>query len=168
MDAFGRHNQALTIHRWLKRPNYRAGDKIFGKNGDGETVELPLHLWARDLVPVNVFDWQETVEGMLTARALSRELRKTDEWVGDKWERGEIKADEIIELGGERRIPYFKSERVGELRVEFGLKEVTDANIFEDFLEFVGDMKMTRSYLGGQLRQPVVAARGGAARRRCG
>ncbi len=146
VDAFGRHNQSLTIHRWLKRPNYRAGDKIFGENEDGETVELPLHLWARDLVPINVFDWQETVEGMLTARAVSRELRKTDEWVGDKWERGEIQADETIELGDERRIPYFAPERVGELRVEFGLKEVTDANIFEDFLEFVGDMKMTRSY----------------------
>lgn len=146
VDAFGRHNQSLTIHRWLKRPNYRAGDRIFGENGDGETVELPLHLWARDLVPVNVFDWQETVEGMLTARAMSQLLRKTDEWVGDKWERGEIQADEEIEIGEGKRIPYFKPERAAELRAQFAIKEVTDDNLFEDFLEFVGDMAMTRSY----------------------
>jgi len=148
VDVFSRHNQALNIHRWLKKPHYRAGERMFMPEAadESEAIELPLHLWTRDLVSVSVFDWQEKVEGMLTARALSQLLRKTEEWVSDKHERGEIEADEVIELGKGRRIPYFLKDRLPELRKQFGLKEITDANIFEDFCEFVNDMKMTRSY----------------------
>lgn len=146
VDAFSRHNQALNIHRWLKKPNYRPGERIFLPENESETIELPLHLWARGLVPVSVFDWQDVVAGMLTARALSQQLRKSEEWVGDKYERGDIKADEVVELGEGRRIPYFLPERLTELRQRFDIKEVTAANIFEDFLEFVSDMSMTRSY----------------------
>lgn len=148
VDVFSPHNQGLNIHRWLHRPHYRAGERIFRPEAgeENETLDLPLHLWVRDLVPVSVFDWQEQVEGMLTARTLSQLLRKTEEWVSDKYQRGEIEADEIIELDEQRRIPYFSKERVAELRERFELKEVTEANIFEDFFEFVNDMKMTRSY----------------------
>jgi superfamily II DNA or RNA helicase len=148
VDAFGRHNQALNIHRWLKRPQYRAGARLFEpeKDGDEAILEVPLHLWTRDLVPINVFDWQETVEGMLTARNLSQKLRKTDEWVFDVWKRGDIEADEVIELGDERRIPYFLPEREAELRQKFGIAEVTSDDLWADFLQNVGDMAMTRSY----------------------
>jgi len=146
VDVFSHHNQALSIHRFLKKPNYRAGDRVFLPEEAGEITELPLHLWVRDYIPVNVFDWQEKVEGMLTAPALSQLLRKTDEWVSDKYSRGEIAADEVIEMGGGRRIPYFSIERVPELRARYGLQEVTEDNIFDDFWKFIDDMHMTRSY----------------------
>ncbi len=147
VDMFGRHNEALSVHRLLKKPVYKPGQRLFGgEDESSESVELPLHLWASDYQPVSLFDWQERVEGMVTAAALSRLLRKSDEWVSDKYARGEIVADEIIELGDERKIPYFRSDRAEELRARFNLPHVTDENLFEDFLRFLDDMSMTRSY----------------------
>jgi superfamily II DNA or RNA helicase len=146
VDVFGRHNEALSVHRVLRKAIYKAGSRLFGTNSPGETVELPLHLWASDYQPINIFDWQDQVADMLTAPALSRLLRKNEEWIGDKHKAGEIAADETINLGAGRAIPYFRKERVAELRERYGLREVTDENLFDDFLAFLSDMSMTYSY----------------------
>lgn len=146
VDVFGRHNQALSVHRLLRKAKYKPGSRMFGADRPGETIELPLHLWANDYQPINIFDWQEKVADMLTAPALSRLLRKSEEWIGDKHKAGEIVADEIIDLGAGRTVPYFRKERAVELRERYGLREVSDENLFEDFLSFLDDMHMTTSY----------------------
>ncbi len=146
VDVFGRHNQAISAHKLTKKPQYKPGERLFGEDASDERIDLPLHLWATDYVPVSLFDWQEQIEGMMTAPAMSALLRKNESWVGDKWRVGEIQADEVIDLGDDRRIPYFRKERVDEFRKRFNIAEITDDNLFDDFLEFLDDMAMTKSY----------------------
>ena len=145
VDVFGRHNRSLNIHRLTKKPNYRPGDSIFTSD-NGEAVEIDLAVWGYDLSAVDVFDWQEKVEGMLTGPALSKRLRRNEQWVGDKYKTGEITADEVVELGEGRAIPYFKAERESELRDRYGIQPVTEDSLYDEFLRFLNDMDMTRSY----------------------
>ena len=145
VDVFGRHNCSLNIHRLTKKPNYRPGDSIFTPD-NGEAVEIDLAVWGYDLSAVDVFDWQEKVEGMLTGPALSKRLRRNEQWVGDKYKTGEITADEVVELGEGRAIPYFKAERESELRDRYGIQPVTEDSLYDEFLRFLNDMDMTRSY----------------------
>ncbi len=135
----------LSLHRVRRKAQYRDGARVFQDDGS-LPQELPLHLRATDYQPVDIFDWQENVEGMVTAPALSRLLRKSESWVQVRWERGELPADEVVELGGRNRVPYFRLDRVGEIRERFGLTEVTEDSLYQDFLRFLTEMDMTASY----------------------
>jgi helicase-like protein len=147
VDAFSQHNRALSLHRLLRRAQYRAGARVFLEEGEATfPAELPIHLWATDYQLVDIFDWQERVEGMVTAPALSRMLRKSEGWVLSRWRKGEIPADETVELGGRNRVPYFRTERVAEIRHQYGLQEVTEATLYDDFVRFLRAMDMTYSY----------------------
>jgi hypothetical protein len=147
VDAFSRHNRALSLHRLLRKAQYRAGSRVFQEDGDESfPEELPIHLWVTDYQLVDIFDWQERVEGMVTAPALSRMLRKSEGWVIERWKKGEIPPDEIVELGGGNRVPYFSPDRVPEIRERYGLQEVTGETLYDDFLRFLSAMDMTHSY----------------------
>jgi hypothetical protein len=73
-------------------------------------------------------------------------LRKSEGWVTSRWKSGELAADEAVELGGTSRIPYFRTDRAAELRSRYGIDEITDDNLFDDFLRFLDAMDMTHSY----------------------
>src|SRR5205823_8940864 len=135
------------LHRLLRKAQYRAGSRVFqGEGADSFPDELPIHLWATDYELVDIFDWQERVEGMVTAPALSRMLRKSEGWVIERWKKGEIPPDEVVELGGGNRVPYFSVDRVPEIRDRYGLQEITDETLYDDFLRFLSAMDMTHSY----------------------
>ncbi|MDE2125239.1 MAG: DEAD/DEAH box helicase family protein [Armatimonadetes bacterium] len=146
VDVFSRHNRALSLHRLLRKARYRAGARVFQDEDGALPQELRLHLWATDYQLVDIFDWQERVEGMVTAPALSRMLRKSEGWVLDRWLRGELPADEVVELGRRSRVPYFAADRVAEIRAKYGLAEVTDETLYDDFVRFLAAMDMTHSY----------------------
>ena len=146
VDVFSRHNESLNIHRLTGRDKYRPGDRIFEPEHTDDVIELPLHLWAQDYIPVDIFDWQQKVEGMVTLPALAKLLRRSPEWAYDKYRQGKIVADEVIELGGDRKIPYFSLDGISTIRTALGPPIVTEETIFEDFVRFVEEMDMTASY----------------------
>ncbi len=150
VDMFGRHNASLNIHRLTQRDKYRPGDRIFEPENNSDIVELPLHLWAQNYVPVDVFDWQQTVEGMITLSALSKLLRRSPEWVSDQYRvhklKDTFKADEVIELSEDREIPYFALGSVPQIRKDLGIDPPDDDDIYKEFVRFVQDMDMNASY----------------------
>jgi superfamily II DNA or RNA helicase len=147
VDLFSRHNRALSINRLLRKALYRAGASVFRDEDDsGFPEEIPIHLWATDYQTIDIFDWQERVEGLVTAAALSRMLRKSEGWVISRWKKGELLADELVDLGRGIQVPYFSPDRVPSIRETYDLAEVTEANLFDDFLRFLRVMDMTHSY----------------------
>ncbi len=146
VDLFGKHNASLNIHRLLRKPGYRAGASVVDPDDPSSLTELPLHLWSSGLEQIDLFDWQESVQGLVTAGALSAMLRKSEGWVIQRWKKGEIPADEEVDLGRASRIPYFNPQRAAQLRMQYGLAEVTDKSLYDDFVRFVTSMDMTASY----------------------
>jgi superfamily II DNA or RNA helicase len=157
VDNASRYNASLSLHRVLGVAKYRAGslvlaphdqlsrDQEFLAAGTVPSQILPIELWARDFEEINVFNWQESVLGMLSASDLEVELAASEGRIRSAIERGLIVPDHSVSLG-ERTYHYFAPERSEEIRATLGLPRVDDASIRELFLEFVARMDMSSSY----------------------
>jgi hypothetical protein len=94
---------------------------------------------------VDVFDWQETVRGLLSAPELEVELAAAEGRVRSAVERGLVAPDHVLTLG-DRKYYYFAPQRIEEIRAALSLPKVDDASIRELFLGFVARMDMSSSY----------------------
>ena len=157
VDNATRYNQSLSLHRILNNSQYKPGsfvlspqDLIDRENarlaeGSAPTQILPVELWARGYEEVDVFNWQESVSGMLSASDMDVELAASEGRLRSAADRGLIVPDHILTLG-EKTYHYFLRERVEEIRQLLGLPRVDDASIRELFLDFVARMDMSSSY----------------------
>ena len=157
MDNASRYNASLSLHRVLGVSRYRDGslvlaphdemsrDQEFLAAGTAPSQILPIELWARGYEEIDVFNWQESVTGMLSASDLEVELAASEGRIRSAVERGRIVPDHSVCLG-ERTYYYFVPERAEEIRETLGLPRVDDASIRDLFLEFVARMDMSSSY----------------------
>jgi hypothetical protein len=157
VDNATRYNQSLSLHRILGRRGYRPGSLVLSPAADLQSEEdalskgviptqvLPLELWVRDFQEIDVFDWQETISGMLSSADVEVELATTEGRVRAAVQRGLITPDHTLELG-ERTYYYFRRDRVEELRQELGLPRVDDESIRGLFFQFLSRMDMSSSY----------------------
>ncbi len=157
VDNGSRYNQSLSLHRILGNPQYRPGALVLAPHdsmseemnalddGQPPTPVLPVDLWTRDYQEIDVFNWQETVSGMLSASDLDIELAASEGRIRSAVERNLVVPDHTLALG-ERTYYYFLPERIDEIRETLGLPRVDDASIRELFLGFVERMDMSSSY----------------------
>ena len=157
VDNADRYRASLSLHRVLGVSRYRAGSFVLASvdllsreekllvEGKAPTQILPVELWARDYEAIDIFNWQETVAGMLSVSDVEMELAASEGRIRSAVERGGVTADHTIALG-ERLYYYFLPEHVEEIRESLGLPRVDDASIRDLFLEFVTRMDMSSSY----------------------
>ncbi len=157
VDNATKYNASLTLHRILGNKNYRRGGLVLGDaqamqaeqealdRGELPTQTLPVSLWATDFREIDVFNWQESVKGMISSSDLEMELATTEGKIRDAAKRGEVTADHELALG-ERTYFYFRRERVEEIRIQLALPRVDDESIRSLFLDFVERMDMVASY----------------------
>ena len=120
-------------------------EQQFLVEGKAPSQILPVELWARDFEEIDIFNWQETISGMLSASDLEVELAASEGRIRSAVERGLVMPDHTLSLG-ERTYYYFVPERAEEIRETMGLPRVDDASIRDLFLEFVARMDMSSSY----------------------
>jgi hypothetical protein len=158
VDNASRYNSALSLHRLLKRKEYRPGELVLAppdqvreecsRRGRGEKPKVILDISIETLAfeEIDLFNWQEVVSNMLTAADMDRELAVAEGTVRRALERGMIgEPDHQLELGS-RTYVYFDRARLPEIRQALGLPEVTAETIKNLFYEFVDDMSMSASY----------------------
>ena len=157
MDNATRYNQSLSAHRVLNKNAYRTGGLLLAPpalltaeeaalaRDERPTMVLEIGLWARDYVPVDIFNWQQELAAMITLTDLERELGVGNGRMRNAVERGEIKPDHVVELG-ERTYTYFHQERVEEVRIAIGAPKMEEYTIRDRFLEFIERMDMAHSY----------------------
>jgi hypothetical protein len=157
VDNATRYNHSLSLHRVLGTAQYRAGSLVLAPHdlisqeqlalghGKPPTQILPVDLWTQEFQEIDVFNWQESISGMLSASELDVELAASEGRVRTAVDRDLIVPDHILTLG-ERTYYYFLRERVEEVRQALGLPRVDDSTIRELFLDFVVKMDMSSSY----------------------
>jgi hypothetical protein len=157
VDNADRYRASLSLHRVLGVSQYRAGalvlaphdllarEQQFLVEGKAPSQILPIELWARDYEEIDIFNWQDTISGMLSAPDLEVELAASEGRIRSAVERGLVTPDHTLSLG-ERTYYYFVPERAEEIRETLGLPRVDDASIRDLFLEFVARMDMSSSY----------------------
>jgi len=157
VDNATKYNASLSLHRILGDKKYRSGGLVLGdaaamraeqealERGELPTQTLPVSLWATDFREIDVFNWQESVKGMISSSDLEMELATTEGKIREAAKRGAVTPDHELALG-ERNYYYFRRERIEEIRVQLGLPRVDDESIRSLFLDFVERMDMAASY----------------------
>jgi len=115
----------------------------------GEKVDtvLPINIFARDYEVVDLFDWQQEIENMMSIHELAMELYVDDTTARRYVDEGRISPgpDLVLPMG---RVThrYFLRERLGEIRQQLNIKEREPDKIREDFFSFVRKGTMSTSY----------------------
>ena len=157
IDNAGKYHQGLSLNRLLGIRKYRPGGLLLGPDdqlraedemlgrGDIPTTILPVELWARDFQEIDVFNWQDTLSGMISSSDLEVQLATTQGRIRAAVERGDVAPDHALELG-KRTYHYFREDRAEEVREALGLPTVSHETIRGLFLDFVSEMDMSASY----------------------
>jgi hypothetical protein len=157
VDNATKYNASLSLHRILGEKMYRKGGLVLGtadamtaelaalERGELPSQTLPVSLWATDYREIDVFNWQESIKGMISSSDLEIQLCAAEGRIREAARRGAVKADHELPLG-ERTYFYFRRERIEEIRAQLGIPRVDDQSVRGLFLEFVERMDMAASY----------------------
>ena len=158
VDDSNRFNRAVNLHRLLKKKEYRPGGLVLAPPeqiaeehasyllGEKPDLILPHNVYAVDYEIVDLFDWQEEIQDMVSAHQLALELYVDDNTVRNWIDNGHISPGPDLEMKmGRATYRYFYRNRVDEIRSALGIKKRTVATLKDDFLSFVqtGDMSMS-------------------------
>lgn len=158
VDNASAFNAPQSLHRLFKLKDYHPGklllapkeqlaleDELYRKG------EKPAALvdWPVDIVDyelIDLFNWQEEAQGMLSVWEFVRRVDVQSETVNNYIKEGKIKSDLCVNMGGNRCFRYFKEESLQRYAQEFGWRLIDDHNRKQIFLEMIAAMDMTYSY----------------------
>ncbi len=157
VDNAGRFNCPYSLHRLFRIPKYWPGGYVAAPaeemEADRRLMErrkkpealLDWPIEAMDYELVELFDWQEQAEGMLSQMELVRQVSAQEETIERKIRSGELKADLEVPLSG-RTMRWFRPETVRESAERFGWELIDDRNRKDHFMKMVRTMTMSYSY----------------------
>jgi superfamily II DNA or RNA helicase len=157
VDNSTRYNQALSLHRVAGESRYRPGGLLLAPEslrkaekeaiarGRRPSTVLDIGLWAREYEEIDLFDWQELLNDMMSVTQLEIELAAPEGTVRRAVEREAVKPDHAQQLG-QRTYHYFHRDRSEEVRLALGLPKVEETSIKGLFLDYVAEMDLTASY----------------------
>lgn len=151
-------NMPYSLHRVLNLSEYRpfeytlAPDQLkqaeyeLWRRGERPVALIDLPVFAMDYEKVELFNWHELAQNMLSEMQFVRQVNVQSETITRYINEGRIKADLAVPLSESRVMRYFKHETVKAYADEFGWVLITPANIKAMFMEYVEKMDMAYSY----------------------
>ncbi|MGN1133939.1 MAG: DEAD/DEAH box helicase [Oscillospiraceae bacterium] len=158
VDNASQYNMPYSMHRLFKLGEYRPGKLVLGtkqqKAADDELyakgekpdaiIDFPVS--ATDYEAVDVFNWQEEAEGMISQIEFIRRVDASSETVERYIREGEIIPDLIVPISESRTFKYFTEETLEKTAEKFGWRLINDENRKELFMEMIRQMDMSYSY----------------------
>lgn len=158
VDNASQYNMPYSMHRLFKLSEYKPGKLVLGtkqqKAADDELyakgekpdaiIDFPVS--ATDYESVDVFNWQEEAEGMISQMEFIRRVDASSETVEKYIREGEIIPDLIVPISEHRTFKYFTEETLEKTAEKFGWKLINDENRKELFMEMIRQMDMSYSY----------------------
>lgn len=158
VDNASQYNMPYSIHRLFKLSEYKPGKIVLGtkerKAADDELyargekpeaiVDFPVD--ATDYEAVDVFNWQDEAEGMISQIEFIRRVDVQSETVERYIREGKIIPDLIVPLSEHKTFKYFREETLERYAVEFNWTIINDENRKDLFMEMIRQMDMSYSY----------------------
>ncbi len=159
VDNASRYNASLSLHRVVGNPKYRKGglalapdellkaEEALLQNGDKPTATVDIHLWAKDFIEVDLFNWQDAVSNMISLADLELALGTAANFIRRAIERDEVVPDHLLEFGDRKRY-YFEDtdERRETIRAQLGIEKINDQSIKDLFVKYCKKMDTSSSY----------------------
>ena len=158
VDNANLFNCPYSMHRLFQINEYHPGGLVLGsKKGiqwdnelftKGEKPEIlidyPVHM--TDYEEINLFDWQEKAQGMLSTKELTRRINIREKKIRQCIREGSIVPDMIVPVSETKSFEYFEPSQVRKICEKFGWTEITNANRKDIFIGNIRKMQMDHSY----------------------
>lgn len=158
VDNASQYNMPMSLHRLFKLRKYRAGELVLSprdrRNAEAELYdrrEKPAALldWpvdATDYELVDVFNWQEEAEGMVSQMEFVRRVNVQAETIERYVREGKLVPDLTVPMSERRTFKYFKEESLEKYARQYGWTLIDDSNRKELFMDMIRKMDMSYSY----------------------
>lgn len=158
VDNASQYNMPQSLHRLFKLKEYRPGQLAVApgarKAGEAELYvkgEKPEALidWpvdATDYELVDIFNWQDEAEGMISQMEFVRRVDVQTETIERYVREGKLGPDLVVPMSEHRTFKYFKEETLEKYAAQYGWTLINDSNRKELFLDMIRQMDMSYSY----------------------
>lgn len=158
VDNANMFNCPYSLHRLFHISEYIPGGLVLGKKEGiqwdqdmfrkGEKpevlVDYPVHV--TDYEQIDLFNWQEKAEGMLSLMELTRRINVRAKQIRKCIRERSIVPDMIIPVSEKKSFLYFETDQVKKICNKFGWTEITNSNRKSIFIDNIKRMQMDHSY----------------------
>lgn len=158
VDNASQYNMPMSLHRLFKLRKYRAGELVLSPR-DKRAAEAELYdrrekpaalldwpVDATDYELVDVFNWQEEAEGMVSQMEFVRRVNVQAETIERYVREGKLVPDLTVPMSEHRVFKYFKEESLEKYARQYGWTLIDDSNRKELFMDIIRKMDMSYSY----------------------
>ena len=158
VDNASQYNMPQSIHRLFKLKDYKPGQLAVAPNAQkaaesdlyakGEKPEALID-WpvdATDYELVDIFNWQEEAEGMISQMEFVRRVDVQTETIERYVREGKLVPDLVVPMSEHRTFKYFKEESLAKYASEYGWTLIDDNNRKDIFIDMIRQMDMSYSY----------------------
>lgn len=158
VDNASQYNMPMSLHRLFKLRKYRAGELVLSprdrRDAEAELYdrrEKPAALldWpvdATDYELVDIFNWQEEAEGMVSQMEFVRRVNVQAETIERYVREGKLVPDLTVPMSEHRVFKYFKEESLEKYAWQYGWTLIDDSNRKDLFMDMIRKMDMSYSY----------------------
>ena len=158
VDNASQYNMPQSLHRLFKLKEYRAGQLAVAPGGqkDAEAelyakgekpdalIDWPVD--ATDYELVDIFNWQEEAEGMISQMEFVRRVDVQTETIERYVREGKLVPDLVVPMSEHRTFKYFKEESLQKYAEQYGWTLIDDSNRKDMFMDMIRQMDMSYSY----------------------
>lgn len=158
VDNASQYNMPQSLHRLFKLKEYRPGQLAVAP-GAQKTAEAELYArgekpealidWpvdATDYELVNIFNWQEEAQGMISQMEFVRRVNVQSETIERYVREGKLVPDLAVPMSEHRTFKYFKEETLEKYAQQYGWTLIDDSNRKDLFMDMIRQMDMSYSY----------------------
>ena len=158
VDNASQYNMPQSLHRLIKLKDYRPGQLAVAPGGQkaaeedlyakGEKPEALID-WpvdATDYELVDIFNWQEEAQGMISQMEFVRRVDVQTETIERYVREGKLIPDLVVPMSEHRTFKYFKEETLEKYSKEYGWTLIDDSNRKDMFMDMIRQMDMSYSY----------------------
>ena len=158
VDNASQYNAPYSMHRLFKLDEYKPGSYVVAQNrkrkaeedlykkGEKPEALIDWPVDATDYELVDIFNWQEEAEGMISQMEFIRRVDVQAETIERYVREGKIIPDLIVPMSEHRTFKYFKEETLEKYAKQFGWTIISDDNRKDLFIDMIKQMDMSYSY----------------------
>ena len=158
VDNASQYNMPQSLHRLFKLKEYKPGQlavapgvqqaaeaELYARGEKPEAlIEWPVD--ATDYELVDIFNWQEEAEGMVSQMEFVRRVDVQTETIERYVREGKLVPDLVVPMSEHRTFKYFKEESLQKYAEQYGWTIIDDSNRKDIFMDMIRQMDMSYSY----------------------
>ena len=158
VDNASQYNMPQSLHRLFNLRECKPGQLAVAPSvqktaeaelyarGEKPEVLIDWPMDATDYELVDIFNWQEEAEGMISQMEFVRRVDVQTETIEQYVREGKLVPDLVVPMSEHRTFKYFREETLEKYARQYGWTMIDDTNRKDMFMDMIRQMDMSYSY----------------------